>query len=314
MPMSKIAITCGDPAGVGPEIIESWVIEKNPMLDNICLIGPAAWLDNIIAANPVTIQPVGPKDFRANPGEPSLTGAEIALEALEVAADGCRENHFSAVVSGPVSKVWMKRVGFDFPGQTEFFAKRWGGNPTMAFAGGRMRVVLVTWHLPLRKVVKHINKENLSKAIGHAYKLANALGAKHPRIGVCGLNPHAGEDGLLGDEESTLINPILKKLENKFPGLSPCQAADTLFWRHLQGEFDIVVALYHDQGLGPLKTVDFDTSVNITLGLPWIRTSPDHGTGFNIAGKGIARHTSLSHAIDLAYRLNQIEASALSAS
>ena len=304
--MNKIAITSGDPAGVGPEIIENWVDEKNPLLESVCIIGPTAWLDRIVEKHPVATESVGPESYRVMAGEPSLTGASIALEALETAASGCIDKRYSAVVSGPVSKIWMKRVGFEFPGQTEFFAQRWGGTPVMAFAGGRMRVVLVTWHIPLTRVADHLNEGNLSNAIDNANQLAIVYGARQPRIGVCGLNPHAGEDGILGDEESSLINPILKKLTMKYPGLSRCQAADTLFWRHLQGEFDVVVALYHDQGLGPLKTIDFDTAVNITLGLPWIRTSPDHGTGYSIAGKGVARHQSLNHAIDLAHKLSSL--------
>lgn len=304
--MSKIAITSGDPAGVGPEIIENWLEENNPLLPSVCIIGPLTWLERLLEKYPISTESVGAKSFQGKAGEPNLSGAKIALEALEAAAVGCIEKRFSAVVSGPVSKIWMKRVGFDFPGQTEFFAQRWGGNPVMAFAGGRMRVVLVTWHIPLNTVADHLNEGNIANAIENANKLASIHGTKQPRIGVCGLNPHAGEEGILGKEEVLLINPILKKLANKFPGLSQCQAADTLFWRHLQGEFDVVVALYHDQGLGPLKTIDFDTAVNITLGLPWIRTSPDHGTGFNIAGNSIARHQSLNHAIDLASRLSSL--------
>jgi 4-hydroxythreonine-4-phosphate dehydrogenase len=124
-----------------------------------------------------------------------------------------------------------------------------------------------------------------------------------PRIGVCGLNPHAGERGLLGTEEGDLLDPILDGLRGAHPGLSCAQPGDTLFARHLRGEFDVVVALYHDQGLAPLKTVDFDESVNVTLGLPWIRTSPDHGTAFGIAGKGVANVTSFANAVTVATRL-----------
>ena len=302
--MSKIAITSGDPAGVGPEIIEKWVKENHSLLESVCLIGPSTWLKRITEIYPVATQSVGSKSFRIKAGQPCLTGAKIAMDAMETAAFGCVEKHFSAGVTGPVSKIWMKRVGFNFPGQTEFFANCWGGTPVMAFAGGKMLVVLVTWHIPLTSVAEHVSKDNISNAVNSANQLAIAHGAKQPRIGVCGLNPHAGEEGILGKEEGLIINPILKNLVKKYPGLSLCQPADTLFWRHLQGEFDIVVALYHDQGLGPLKTIDFDSAVNITLGLPWIRTSPDHGTAFHIAGKGLARHKSLNKAIILAKKLS----------
>jgi len=124
-----------------------------------------------------------------------------------------------------------------------------------------------------------------------------------PRIGVCGFNPHAGEDGLLGDDEERIINPILRRLQEAHPGLTLCQPADTLFARQLRGEFDAVIALYHDQGLGPLKAVDFDDAVNVTLGLPFVRTSPDHGTAFSLAGKGVASPRSFSNAIAVARRL-----------
>jgi len=135
-----------------------------------------------------------------------------------------------------------------------------------------------------------------------------ADGIKRPRIGVCGLNPHAGEGGLLGEEERDFINPALEKMRKEFPGLSLCQPADTLFARHRRGEFDAVVALYHDQGLAPLKTVDFDTAVNVTLGLPFVRTSPDHGTAFDLAGRGRASGRSFANAVAVARRLIKLRA------
>jgi 4-hydroxythreonine-4-phosphate dehydrogenase len=145
----------------------------------------------------------------------------------------------------------------------------------------------------------------MARAVGAANRLALALGASASPvlIGVCGLNPHAGEGGLLGREEVEVLTPILDELRREYPGVSDCQPADTIFWRHLQGEFDVLVALYHDQGLAPLKAVEFDRAVNITMGLPWIRTSPDHGTGFDIAGRGIAGHGSFEHAVALADRI-----------
>jgi 4-hydroxythreonine-4-phosphate dehydrogenase len=237
------------------------------------------------------------------PGQPSVAGAAVALAALEAAAAGCRAGRYAGAVTGPVSKSWLQKAGFTFPGQTEFFAARWGGEPTMAFAGGRLRVVLATWHIPLRDVPRALDQPTLARAVVQADRLARALGAAAPRIAVCGLNPHAGEEGLLGDEEQTRLNPWLDELRPRFPGLSRCLPGDTVFWRQLRGEFDIVVALYHDQGLAPLKTVDFDESVNITLGLPWVRTSPDHGTAFSIAGKNQASWKSFSNAVELARKL-----------
>ena len=301
-----LALTCGDPAGVGLEIIEAWALAYPKSAQEACLIGPRLWLDKLTAQGISfhSTLDVGSSSFTIRPGEPTVEGAAVALEALEAAAAGCRDHTFSAVVTAPVSKIWLQRVGFRFPGQTEFFADRWGGTPTMAFAGGRLRVVVATRHIPLREVPKQLNAAVLERAVAQAVELAQRLGTANPRIGVCGLNPHAGEEGLLGCEEQDFLNPQLTQLRHTYPGLSLCEPGDTLFWRHLQGEFDSVVALYHDQGLAPLKTLEFDQAVDITLGLPWVRTSPDHGTGFAIAGKNLATITSFANAVKLARQLS----------
>jgi 4-hydroxythreonine-4-phosphate dehydrogenase len=212
-------------------------------------------------------------------------------------------NEFCGVVTGPVSKECLARIGYPFPGQTEFFAARWGGEPVMAFCGGKLRVALATWHIPLHQVGRVLGPHLLRRTVVAAAELARAEGVASPRIGVCGLNPHAGEGGLLGTEERDLINPALEPLRADFPGLSRCEPGDTLFARMLRGEFDVVIALYHDQGLAPLKVIDFDEAVNVTLGLPFVRTSPDHGTAFGIAGQGIARATSFANAVSVARRL-----------
>lgn len=298
--MLPLAITCGDPAGVGPEIIERWLRENPGQRDRVCLIGPQSWLDNIDCPHQCS---VGDRGFVATPGEPTVEGARIALDALNEAAYGCRQQRYRGVVTAPVSKHWMEQAGWNFPGQTEFFAERWYGQPTMAFAGGKLTVALATWHVPLVDVPNHLDEESLTRAVKNAHFLAQRLGSAEPRIGVCGLNPHAGEGGLIGFEEQGVIDPILESLRDEYPGLSSCQPGDTIFWRQLQGEFDVVIALYHDQGLAPLKTVDFDQAVNITLGLPWLRTSPDHGTAFNIAGKNRAGTTSFANAVALADRI-----------
>jgi len=295
-----LALTCGDPAGVGPEIIAAWLKANPAEASRVVPIGPQLWLDSLGIAG----QAVGAKDFSIAPGQPSVAGAKVALEALEAAAAGCKSGKFSAAVTGPVSKSWLQKAGFAFPGQTEFFAARWGGEPTMAFAGGKLRVVLATWHIPLMEVARALDEKALARAVKQASHLAQALGAKPPRIAVCGLNPHAGEEGLLGGDERDRLNPWLDKLRAKFPDLSKCEPGDTVFWRQLRGEFDVVVALYHDQGLAPLKTVDFEESVNITLGLPWVRTSPDHGTAFPIAGQGNASWKSFANAVKLARQLS----------
>ncbi len=296
-----IAFTCGDPAGVGPEIIHSWLAAHSSESAGVAVIGPELWLSRL--PDGARKIPVGIEAFEAIPGKPSGEGALVAWAAMERAAFGCKEGEFEAVVTGPVSKEWLSRIGYEYPGQTEFFAARWGGNPTMAFSGGRLRVVLLSWHIPLRDVPAQLTPEAFSRAIQAADELAMAEGIANPRIGICGLNPHAGEGGILGREEIDVIEPILRPLRSRYPGVSRCEPSDTIFGRQLKGEFDVVVALYHDQGLAPLKVIDFDTAVNITLGLPQVRTSPDHGTAFGIAGKGIASTNSFANAVLLARRL-----------
>lgn len=297
---APLAITCGDPAGVGPEIIAAWARANPEAARDVTVIGPAGWLASLEVGKKI---PIGLDDFAARPGQPDADGALIAWGAMERAAKGCLTREFCGVVTGPISKDRLARIGYAFPGQTEFFAARWGGEPVMAFCGGKLRVALATWHVPLHEVGKLLGPHLLRRTITAAAELARAEGIAQPRIGVCGLNPHAGEGGLLGYEERDFLNPALVHLRAEFAGLSLCEPGDTLFARALRGEFDVVVALYHDQGLAPLKTIDFDESVNVTLGLPFVRTSPDHGTAFGIAGKGVASMTSFANAVTVARRL-----------
>lgn len=299
--MKPLAITCGDPAGVGPEIIASWLAAHPGEAADVAVIGPAKWLASLPAAGAKIA--VGLEEYAAKPGQPDGEGALVAWAAMERAAAGCQSGEFGGVVTGPVSKAALAKIGYPFPGQTEFFAAKWGGEPVMAFCGGRLRVVLATWHVPLHEVARQLGPHLLHRTVAAADTLARAEGIAAPRIGVCGLNPHAGEDGLLGYEEKDLLNPALAHLRTEFPGVSACQPGDTLFARALRGEFDVVVALYHDQGLAPLKAVDFDEAVNVTLGLPFVRTSPDHGTAFGLAGQGKASARSFTNAVSAARRL-----------
>jgi len=294
-----LAITCGDPAGVGPDIIERWLKEHPDWSDRIVLLGPPDWLNSLSVAG----IPCG-HTGTLTPGAPSAEGARTAWEAMREAAQGCLDGRFSAVVTAPVGKAPLQSVGFPFPGQTEFFADAWGGSPSMAFAGRRLRVVLATWHLPLATLSTRFRAEPelLDRAVLRTLAWAGMERIRDPRIAVCGLNPHAGEGGLLGNEEKELLNPRLQVLRARAPGLSDCLPADTVFHRLLNDEFDFAVALYHDQGLIPVKTLEFHTAVNLTLGLPFVRTSPDHGTAFSIAGKGLARTGSFAHAVELAAR------------
>ena len=300
--MRPLAITCGDPAGVGPEIVAAWLNDPIDSGRECCVIGPRWWLDTL--SESVAKIAVGPPDYSAKLGQPDKAGARIAWEAMRVAAKGCSGGQFSGVVTGPVSKSDLAGVGYPHPGQTEFFAAEWGGEPVMAFRSDHLRVTLATWHVPLNEVGAALSPAAVERAVRAAAQLAEADGVETPRIAVCGLNPHAGEAGILGREEKEWIDPLLDELRAEFPELSPTLPGDTVFGRAIKGEFDAVVAMYHDQGLGPLKTVDFDNAVNVTLGLPHVRTSPDHGTGFGIAGRGIASAKSFSRAVELAWKLS----------
>lgn len=297
-----IAITAGDPSGVGPEIIEHWARTLGRKEDYI-LFGPQRLLDRTGLPGVAC----GGSEIPLSDGTPTPGGARSALGALEAAAAACLAGQARAVVTSPVSKSALDEVGFGFPGQTEFFAERWGGEPTMAFVGDRLRVVLATWHIPLKQVASVLKEDVglLDRAVSRAGELARTLGAEIPRIAVCGLNPHAGEGGLIGSEEKDFLNPQLERLKGAWPGLTECLPGDTVFFRALEGEFDAIVALYHDQGLAPLKTVEFHRAVNVTLGLPYLRTSPDHGTGFGLAGRGQARSDSFVQAVELAERLSE---------
>jgi 4-hydroxythreonine-4-phosphate dehydrogenase len=302
-PSLPLALTCGDPAGIGPEVIEQTLRQDSLCGRDCVLVGSHAWTTSMAEELGLAYEAIGDPHFSVAPGQPSLEGARLALDAMMHASAGCRAGRYRGVVTGPVSKHWLQEVGFAFPGQTEFFADAWGGEPTMAFVGPELRVVLATWHIPLREVSKALDAVCLEKAVRRAYLLAQQLGASEPRIGVCGLNPHAGEGGILGKEELEVLDPTLDQLRKSMPGLSSCLPGDTVFLRQRQGDFDVVVAAYHDQALAAVKTLEFDAAVNLTLGLPFVRTSPDHGTAFALAGRGQAVPSSFTAALALARRL-----------
>jgi 4-hydroxythreonine-4-phosphate dehydrogenase len=284
--LGVIGITTGDLAGVGPEVARAALVSGR--LDE--------GFDYRI---------IGAADS-ATPGKPTPETAQAALSALEEAARLGATGELAAVVTGPIHKARMQAIGFSFPGQTEYFADRWQTkNFAMLLTGGAITVALVTAHVPLAEVPGLLNE---SEIIRVARLLAAFLQLRHgrvPRIAVAGLNPHAGEDGVLGTEEIRIIAPAVTRLHKEEPAthwfgpLSP----DTVFNRAAAGEFDAVLCMYHDQGLIPLKLHAFDQGVNVTLGLPHIRTSPDHGTAFDIAGTGRARPDSMIAAINLAAEL-----------
>jgi 4-hydroxythreonine-4-phosphate dehydrogenase len=284
---ARIAITLGDPAGIGPEIIAAAMSSPALPKAEYRLLGETT-------------------GHRL--GEPTLEGARAALFALEEASRLALAGEVDAVVTGPVHKGRMYEAGFQFPGQTEFFAARCGvKNFAMLLTGGRLTVALVTAHVPLSEVAGRLRKEEIVRVGKLLAPFLVRRGGK--RIAVAGLNPHAGESGNLGREEIEIIAPALEELLALGSQLSATfsgpHSPDTVFHRAIEGEFDAVLCMYHDQGLIPLKLHAFHEGVNVTLGLPFPRTSPDHGTAFEIAGKGIARPDSMIAAIRLAVELSQ---------
>ena len=239
----------------------------------------------------------------------SPPAAHAAVAALRDGGQRCLRGELDALVTAPVNKAAIIRAGHDFIGQTEFLSELAGARRTaMMLLGtderGRwLRVALATVHVSLKSVPKKLTAEKILLAIGLAAQACRDLGLPRTRIAVAGLNPHAGEDGEFGDEEIKMISPAVRAAQKKGFDVAGPLSGDTVFHHALRGDFDAVVAMYHDQGLAPLKTVAFDTGVNWTLGLPFIRTSPDHGTAYDIAGKGLANPSSMIAAIRLAKQL-----------
>jgi 4-hydroxythreonine-4-phosphate dehydrogenase len=284
----RIGITLGDCAGIGPEIVDL-ALNSNRIARTV--------ESKVIGRYP-----------GSRPGNPTAESARAAATALEEAVTLALRGELDAIVTGPVHKARMYEVGFKFPGQTEFFAERCGiKNFAMCLTGGKITVALVTGHLPLRLAANALNRSEIVRV---GLLLANFLASRSvssPRIAVAGLNPHAGESGKLGHEEIEIIGPAVSELQSKIENgesriVGPV-SPDTVFHRAIEGEFDAVLCMYHDQGLIPLKLHAFHEGVNVTLGLPFPRTSPDHGTAFEIAGKGIARPDSMIAAINLAVEL-----------
>lgn len=289
----RIGITLGDQAGIGPEIVQAALASGR-------LPETAEYI--------VIDQPVD-----CSLGQPTRETARAALDALEEAVARARRGEIQAVVTGPIHKARMYEIGFGFPGQTEFFADRCGvKNFAMLLTGGRLTVALVTTHLPLREVAGALNKSEIFRVGLLLQDFLQRRRIRKPRIAVAGLNPHAGESGALGREEIEVITPAIAELNSQSPVSSHQEptfvgpfSPDTIFYRASRGEWDGVLCMYHDQGLIPLKLQAFHEGVNVTLGLPFPRTSPDHGTAFGIAGKGLARADSMIAAIKLAVELAQ---------
>jgi 4-hydroxythreonine-4-phosphate dehydrogenase len=284
----RIGITLGDCAGIGPEVVDL-ALKSGRVSDS------AEYA--VIGRQP-----------GCKAGESTIETARAAAAALEEAVTIARRGELHAIVTGPIHKARMYEAGFKFPGQTEFFAERCAvKNFAMCLTGGKITVALVTTHIPLAEVPRALKQSEIVRVGLLLLDFLQRRGVEVPRIAVAGLNPHAGESGKIGRQEIEIISPAIAALKSEIRNpkseISGPWSPDTLFHRLVEGEFDAALCMYHDQGLIPLKLHAFHNGVNVTLGLPFPRTSPDHGTAFEIAGKSIARPDSMIAAINLAVEL-----------
>ncbi len=316
-----LAVSLGDPAGIGPEAIaKSWERRESHALPPFFVVGEiasvaAVWKgplaaiaspDEAFAAFPEALPILRVGDGGAvEPGRPTVTGARIALDSLELAVGLTRSGAAAAVVTGPVSKSQLYGIGFVHPGQTEFVAERCGvaaSKVAMMLAGPTLRTVPVTTHIALADVPARLSTELIvTRGRTVIRGLRRQFGIERPRIAVAGLNPHAGENGALGREDIEIIAPAVERLraEEDAEVFGPLPS-DTMFHARARAGYDAALCMYHDQALIPLKALHFDEGVNITLGLPIVRTSPDHGTAFDIAGRDVASPEATAAAIALA--------------
>jgi len=298
-------ISAGDPAGIGPEVtVKALAQPEVRELADLVVAGDPAQLAAVARSLglpvPERVEPAGDAGA-VEPGRVSAAGGEAAVAAVKRAVELVRSGDASALVTGPINKEALRAAGYPWPGHTEMLADLCAvAEVRMLLVGERLRVCHVTTHRSLRSAIEAATRARVLETIRMTATGGRRLGFETPRIGVAGLNPHAGEGGLFGDEELREIAPAVADAQAEGIDVSGPWPADTLFWRAANGEFDFVVAMYHDQGHVPVKLAGFDEGVNVTLGLPFLRTSVDHGTAFDIAGRGIARWQSMAAAIRVA--------------
>jgi 4-hydroxythreonine-4-phosphate dehydrogenase len=316
--VTPLALTMGDPAGIGGELtVRAWqALHRNgpcffALDDPQRLIGiPIAEIGApaeaaAIFAKALPVLPVRLAE-PPTPGHPNKANAHAVIASIERAAALCLSGEVCGMVTNPINKAALYGAGFSYPGHTEFLAALTGaqGRQIMMLASPDLRVVPVTVHASLRNSIGMLTTEAIvAAARTTADALRRDFGIDHPRLGIAGLNPHAGEQGALGDEETTIIAPAIATLRAEGIDVSGPWPPDTMFTRTARARYDAAICMYHDQALIPLKTLDMDHGVNVTLGLPIVRTSPDHGTAYDIAGKGTADPSSLIAAIKLAAEL-----------
>jgi 4-hydroxythreonine-4-phosphate dehydrogenase len=320
LPLQPIAVSIGDPAGIGPEVLaKAWMRRSEEELPPFFAIGdlrsvstvwdgPLRKIDSPAEASRLFGEalPIWEVEDAGEiiPGKPNMPGARCAISSLETAVGLAREGAAGAIVTGPVSKAELYAIGFTHSGQTEFVAERCGvspGNVAMMLAGPTLKTVCITTHVPLAKVAELLTVDLVvSRARVTARGLQRDFGIMAPRIAIAGFNPHAGESGALGREEIEILAPAIEQLRDEGLDIIGPLAADTMFHPRARARYDAALCTYHDQALIPLKTLHFDEGVNMTLGLPIVRVAPDHGTAFEIAGQDRANPGATIHAIRLA--------------
>ena len=324
MQTQRICITTGEPSGIGPDVclsiaLQNWscqlifIADPELLEQRAKLLGLSVHINLIDLTTPATAHQAGivnvvriSLNTTSHAGRLNKLNAPYVISTLEKGASLCLSHQCAALVTAPVQKSIINEAGIKFSGHTEFFADYCGGYPVMMLANSKLRVALATTHLPLRKVPEAITSSLLERVIKILdYDLKDKFSISSPNILVCGLNPHAGESGHLGLEEQEIIQPVVNKLRKQGIRLSNPLPADTAFTPAVLAKYDVVLAMYHDQGLPVLKSSGFGESVNITLGLPIIRTSVDHGTALDLAGSGKADAGSLMSALRMAQRIIQ---------
>jgi 4-hydroxythreonine-4-phosphate dehydrogenase len=303
----RLALTGGDPAGIGPEVLLKALVDPGRPDAELTVYAPASVLAD--RARRFGLAPPGPSvrvvdvplEGPYAPGESSATGGRAAAEAVLRAAEDAKAGAIDGLVTAPLNKESLRAAGYPWPGHTEMLAEA-AGTPDVAmmFVGGGLRVVLLTIHRSLRSVPDAVTADEIGRIARLVRRDLVRYGVPRPRIALCGLNPHAGEGGLFGDEEQRVLIPAVAALRAEGLDLAGPFPADSLFVRAVRGEFDVVLAGYHDQGLIPVKLLAFGHAVNVTIGLPFVRTSVDHGTGFDIVQEGVADASSMVQAMALA--------------
>ena len=324
-----LAMTMGDPAGIGPELALSAWRDRSPSAPFFVLAAPALlaaaarrlrFAAPVIETDPAGAAAAFPRGLPVvplkspvedAPGRPTAANAAATIESIARAVEAVRQGAARAVVTNPIAKAVLYDAGFRFPGHTEYLgelAKAWGAPafPVMMIWSEALKVVPVTIHIPLAEAPRALSAELIVRTARVVDRdLRARFGLKRPRLAVAGLNPHAGEGGAMGREEITIIIPAIEALRAEGLDVVGPLPADTMFHPKARARYDVALTMYHDQGLIPVKTLAFDEGVNVTLGLPFVRTSPDHGTAFDIAGKGVANPASLIAAVKLADRLTR---------